>query len=119
MATVLVVDDEALIRWSLSQALGDAGHHVLQASSRAEARAVLADHECGSEIIVLLDLRLPDVSDLSFLREILTTRAEARVVMMTAHGTAEDAARATALGASGFVSKPFDVEEIARRLRDW
>jgi DNA-binding NtrC family response regulator len=109
---VLIVDDEALIRWSLSEELSESGYRVRQAQSGAEARAVLAT--CGKEpLVVVLDLRLPDVSDLSLLREIRRARPDAPVVMMTAWGAADEAAEASRLGAR-FVGKPFDMAEMVR-----
>jgi DNA-binding NtrC family response regulator len=112
---VLVVDDEALIRWSLSEGLTEFGYVVRLAGTAAEARAVLASF--GHEpLVVLLDLRLPDMADLSLLKEIRTTRPDVPVIMMTAHGSAEDAKQARALGVSQFVGKPFDVGEMVRMV---
>jgi DNA-binding NtrC family response regulator len=114
---VLVVDDEALIRWSLSEGLSDGGYDVQLASSGAEARAAI--ESAGADpLVVLLDLRLPDVADMSLLQEIRLRRPDAPVIMMTAHGTPDDAARAKALGVSGFVGKPFDVSDMVRRVGD-
>src|SRR5262245_19127751 len=63
---VLVVDDEALIRWSLSEALAEFGYEVRQAASGVEAIEALK--RCATDpLVVLLDLRLPDVADLSLL----------------------------------------------------
>ena len=108
---VLVVDDEPLIRWSLSEGLADVGYAVKQAGSGAEARQMLA--ASGDDpLVVLLDLRLPDVTDLSLLRHIRARRPEVPVVMMTAHGSADDAREAARLGAFRFVTKPFDVTEM-------
>lgn len=108
---VLIVDDEALIRWSLSEGLSDSGYDVRMAGTGADARAEL-DSLAGEPLVVLLDLRLPDVSDLSLLSEIRAKRPDAPVIMMTAHGTPEDAAQAAALGVNRFVGKPFDVGEM-------
>lgn len=114
---VLVVDDEPLIRWSLSEGLSEGGFAVRLASSGAEARAALA--ACGDQgLVVLLDMRLPDVVDLSLLREIRHRWPHVPVVVMTAHGTMEDASRAVELGAYRFVDKPFDVAEIVRVVSD-
>lgn len=109
--TVLVVDDEALIRWALSERLSDSGYPVRTAATGAEARAILETRD-GAPWIVLLDLRLPDVSDLSLLGEFRARWPDLPVVMMTAHGSAEDARQAALLGAARFVSKPFDVSAI-------
>jgi DNA-binding NtrC family response regulator len=115
--SVLVVDDEPLIRWSLSEGLMESGFLVKLASSGAEARATLA--ACAADgLVVLLDMRLPDVVDLSLLREIRERWPAVPVVVMTAHGSLEDAARAVELGAFRFVDKPFDVGEIVRVVRD-
>lgn len=110
-AVVLVVDDEALIRWALSEGLSDRGYAVSQASNGVEARELLEAH-VGRPLVVLLDLRLPDVADLSLLREIRARRPDVPVVMMTAHGTSDDQFEAERLGAFRFVTKPFDVSEM-------
>lgn len=112
-AAVLVVDDEALIRWALAEGLSESGYAVRLAGSGAEARRELAhfDHE---PLVILLDLRLPDVADLSLLQDIRVRRPDAPVIVMTAHGTAEDARQASALGAFRFITKPFDVGEMVK-----
>jgi len=115
MPVILVVDDEPLIRWSLSEGLTEFGYVVRLASNAAEARAALASlgHE---RVVVLLDLRLPDSADLSLLREIRSKWPAAPVVMMSAHGSADDVARAIESGAFRFVDKPFDVTDVAHLI---
>ena len=108
---VLVVDDEALIRWAVAQALTAAGHTVLEAPDAATALQVVAETPRPLDAI-LLDLRLPDSSDLSLLATIRRNTPTSAVVMMTAHGTQEDAAGARALGAYEVVEKPFDVQRL-------
>jgi DNA-binding NtrC family response regulator len=115
--SVLVVDDEGLIRWALSQGLAESGCAVQEASSGEETRALLAAGAARPDV-VLLDLRLPDVSDLTLLREIRENWPEIPIVIMTAHGSATDAEEAVRLGAYRFVSKPFDVAEMVRLVRD-
>ena len=111
--TVLVVDDEALIRWALSEGLSDAGYPVKLAATGADALATVRASE-GLPLVVVLDLRLPDVADLSLLRQIRAARPDVPVIMMTAHGSSEDAAEALRIGAVKFVGKPFDVTEFVR-----
>jgi two-component system nitrogen regulation response regulator GlnG len=117
LPAVLVVDDEALIRWSLSEALAEAGHTVIAAATGAEVRrALLRDPR---PIVVVLDLRLPDVRDHSLLEEIQRLRPDAPIIVMTAHGTESDAERVHALGAD-FVTKPFDLADmVALVSRAW
>ena len=108
-ATVLIVDDEQLIRWSLASRLQDAGHRTLEAASAAEA---LALHRQGADL-VLLDVGLPDASGLAVLRQIKEADPDTLVVMLTANtevGTAVDAMKN---GAFYYATKPFDLDEVA------
>lgn len=109
--TVLVVDDEALIRWSLSEGFSDAGWTVRQAATGAEARAEVQSLH-GRAFVILLDLRLPDVSDLSLIRELRAARPDVPMIVMTAHGTPDDTRQALAAGVHTLVGKPFDVVEM-------
>jgi two-component system response regulator GlrR len=107
----LVVDDEALIRWSVSEGLTEAGWTVRQAATGADARQAVRAM-ADTFFVIVLDLRLPDVADLSLMREIRTVRPDVPMIVMTAHGTAEDALEARASGVFSFVSKPFDVPSL-------
>lgn len=109
----LVVDDEALIRWAVSEGLAESGYTVRQAATGADALLALAA-EGARPLVVVLDLRLPDVADLSLLGEIRLRRPDVPVIIMTAHGSSDDQAAADRLGAFRFVLKPFDVSEMIR-----
>ena len=61
---------------------------------------------------MLLDLRLPDVADLSLTRRIRAARPDIPVIMMSAYATSDDVAQALSAGVSCFVGKPFDVREL-------
>lgn len=115
--TVLVVDDEPLIQWSLFESLSELGYQVCLASSGAEARQFLGGCN-GNALVVVLDLRLPDVADLALLREVRRQAPRAPVIVMSAHGTPETRADSLALGATHFVDKPFDVATIATLVQD-
>lgn len=109
-STVLIVDDEALIRWSLAESLEAAGFGIREAAS---AREALQQLEGGDGIrVALLDLKLPDSSDLSLLRRIRDTYPNCQVILMTAHGTPEMLDEARRAGAYSALSKPFDVHRI-------
>ena len=114
---ILVVDDEPLIRWSISETLGAAGHQVTEAQDAASALQALAD--VSEPDLVLLDFRLPDSSDLGLLAQIRQIAPAATVIMMTAFGTPDLTAGALKLGASRVLNKPFnmhDLEDIVRSL---
>ena len=114
---VLVVDDEPLIRWSISETLGAAGHQVTEAQDAASALQALAD--VSEPDLVLLDFRLPDSSDLGLLAQIRQLAPAATIIMMTAFGTPDVTAGALKLGAVMVLNKPFnmhDLEDIVRSL---
>jgi DNA-binding NtrC family response regulator len=108
---VLVVDDEPLIRWSLSETLEQSGHVVVEVGDGSSAvRSVSAGEPFD---VVLLDYRLPDSNNLELLANIRTLAPAAAVIMMTAFGTPEVLAGALALGAYRVIQKPFEVHEVA------
>jgi len=112
---VLVVDDESLIRWAVTETLTEAGHDVVQATDAATALQAVGVTLKPFDV-VLLDFRLPDSDDLSVLQRILRLTPATTVVMMTAHGTAEMMADAKQLGAYDVIAKPFDVVSIPQVL---
>jgi DNA-binding NtrC family response regulator len=111
MSTILVVDDEPLIRWAVREALESAGYDVVEAGTAREAVSALRDAASGVSV-ALLDLKLPDSDDLSLLHRILAAVPSCRVIVMTAHGTPEILAQAVREGAFGTIAKPFDLTRI-------
>ena len=108
-ATVLIVDDEALVRWSLKERLSREGYTCLEAGT-AEA----ALEQAGEAVdLILLDYRLPDSDGLVVLRKVKELYPETLVILMTAHSTVENAVEAMKLGAFHYVNKPFNVDEVA------
>jgi len=112
---VLVVDDEPLIRWSIAETLGAAGHQVTEAQDAASALRALAD--APDTDLVLLDFRLPDSNDLGLLAEIRRMAPATPVIMMTAFGTPDVTAGALKLGAVKVLNKPFNMHELERLVR--
>jgi CheY-like chemotaxis protein len=109
---VLVVDDEPLIRWSVAESLSGLGFDVEEACDAASAlrQVTTAANPFG---VVVLDLRLPDMNDLSLLATLRQLLPAATLVLMTAYGTPEVVDRAGALGAH-VLSKPFELFELNR-----
>ena len=112
---VLVVDDETLIRWSVAETLTDLGLDVEQAVDAASALAALEAAGPRFDVIVL-DLRLPDMDDLTLLSTIRRRLPKVAVVLMTAFGTPEIVAEARALGVTGILNKPFELGEMSRAV---
>ena len=113
--SVLVVDDEELIRRSLRMALEGAGYAVRLAASGAEALACVAAEmpDCA-----LIDLRLGDLDGLEVLRRAREDRPTLKAIVITAHGDVESAVGALRLGAFDFIRKPFDLEEVIASVKN-
>ena len=109
---VLVVDDEPLIRWSVAESLSDLGVDVEQAPDAASALRMVTSTALDFDAVVL-DLRLPDMGDLSLLGTLRQLIPGASIVLMTAFGTPELVADARAMGAS-VLNKPFELDELRR-----
>jgi DNA-binding NtrC family response regulator len=110
-ARVLVVDDEWLVRWSVTEALRANGFDVEEAADAAAALRAF-DDTCD---LALLDLHLPDSTDLRLLRAIREKSPAVPVILMTAFATREIAEEATVLGAT-IVAKPFDLNDLIRAV---
>ena len=107
-ATVLVVDDESLIRWSLVSRLKEEGYQTLEAGTAADA---VAQHREGADL-VLLDVGLPDASGLTVLAQIKDADPDTLVIMLTAETGVETAVEAMKAGAFHYATKPFDLDEV-------
>jgi two-component system, NtrC family, response regulator AtoC len=107
--TVLVVDDELLIRKSLGKVLRAKGYAVELASTGAEGL------EKASEVrphVMILDMRLPDTDGLSVLRRVRQLDPLLQVIVITAFGDVQSAVDAMKLGACDFLRKPYEMEDI-------
>jgi DNA-binding NtrC family response regulator len=108
---VLVVDDEALIRWSLVQTLNDSGHETAEAMDAAGAIKAVRESIRPFDV-ALLDLRLPDSKGLELLSEVRRLAPATQVILMTAYGTPEIVQGAIDLGAFRVVGKPLEMSDI-------
>jgi DNA-binding NtrC family response regulator len=108
LLTILVVDDEALLRWSLAEVLRRSGHTVVEATSAQEALDAVR-HSPSSFDVVLLDYRLPGSNDMRLLEEVRRRLPHSAVVLMTAFETPEMVQGALDRGAYCVLSKPFDM----------
>jgi DNA-binding NtrC family response regulator len=111
VANVIVADDETLLRWALGQRLSRDGHVVSEAMDGATALDLLA--VVSPPTVVVLDVKLPDMSGLAVLEEIGRRRPDAAVVMMTAYWAAGALEQARRLGARALLAKPVDLDQVA------
>jgi DNA-binding NtrC family response regulator len=114
MAVVLVVDDEMGIRELLSEILEDEGHTVELAANAAQAREARARI---TPDLVLLDIWMPDTDGVTLLKEWSTSgQLSMPVVMMSGHGTIDNAVEATKIGASAFLEKPITLQKLLKAV---
>lgn len=110
--TVLVVDDDEVFRTRLGRALGERGFAVTLAAN-VEA-ALEATHDAPE--FAVLDLRMPGQSGLELLKALKEKDPNTRVVMLTGYGSIPTAIEATKLGATGYLTKPADADEVVKAL---
>jgi DNA-binding response OmpR family regulator len=111
---ILVVDDESLVRWSVSESLRDRGFEV-DAAADAQSAICALEQASGPDRaydLILLDMHLPDSPDLRLLGAIRARSATQPVLVMTAFATREIVEQAAALGAE-VVNKPFELDRLA------
>ncbi len=114
MATVLVVDDEPIVRDVVIRYLQRDGFDTLEAGDGDAARAII---ETGAADLVVLDLMLPGTDGLTLCRWIRAS-SELPVIMLTARGEAADRIVGLEIGADDYVTKPFSPRELAIRVRN-
>jgi DNA-binding NtrC family response regulator len=99
-ATLLIVDDEELVRWSLRERFRRDGYNVLEAGT-------------GAGAVEQMDHRLPDTDGLTVLRRIKEMAPDTPVILMTAFSTVENAVEAMKHGAYHYLNKPFNLDDVA------
>lgn len=113
---VLVVDDELLMRWSIAQTL--LGHDIVVVTAEDGRAAIKAVATAAQPFdVVLLEYELPDVVNWGLLTRLRQMSPKSTIVLMTAVHTRELAADARRRGASCVLRKPFDLPDLADRIR--
>ena len=96
--TILICDDEELIRWSLCEHLEQEGYRTVAAENGQQALNAVRDH---APAVLVMDLKMPVMDGLTALRALRESDHDLPVIMITAHGGVESAIEATRLGACG------------------
>ena len=110
---LLLVEDEAPLRQAIAEQLGDRGYLVQQADSGEDAIARLADFAFD---IIVTDLRLPGVGGSAVLEAAVARYPDIIAIVVTGYGTVKDAVEAIKRGASDFINKPFQIDELLHVL---
>ena len=106
----MIVDDEEAARYGMRRALSTFGYNITEAGSAEAARALLKQNEPD---LLLLDVNLPGLSGLDFLRELQSANGNAPlVIIVTAHGSERMAVEAVKAGAHDYISKPFELDDL-------
>jgi DNA-binding NtrC family response regulator len=108
MSSILLVDDDPGVLFTLSEVLSDRGHRVVTAPSGKDALAKLDDAE-----VVVTDLAMPGMDGLELIGQIASRDPTLPVLLLTAHGSEKIAVAAMKRGAYDYIAKPFDIDEVA------
>ncbi len=111
---VLLLEDDRLVRLTVSEELRQAGFEPITAGTLAEAEKLARSTDPA---LFIVDIRLPDGSGISFLRKVRAQDPDVPVVMITGHGSVQTAVEVTRLGATEYLPKPFDPEELVLLVR--
>jgi two-component system, NtrC family, response regulator AtoC len=112
---ILIVDDDKLVRWTLTQKCTEFGYFSLEAPSGEEALRMLQTDPVDA---ILLDVHLPDLSGIEVLEKLKQAGETRSVIMMTADPQLDDVKAALRLGAYDFVSKPINFDELSVTLQN-
>lgn len=107
--TVLVVDDEAVIRETIREILADEGYRVIAAPDATVVPDLVAEE---APDVILLDVWMPEMDGIQLLRRIRQERPDARVIMISGHGSIDAAVTATRMGAFDFIEKPLSLDGL-------
>src|SRR5689334_902066 len=110
---LLLVEDETALRQVIAEQLSDRGYHVVQADSGEAALSQLSDFAFD---IILTDLRLPGIDGAAVVEAAVERYPDIVAIVVTGYGTVKDAVEAIKRGASDFVSKPFQIDELLHVL---
>ena len=112
--TVLLVDDDEGVRFTLAEVLAEADVNVIEAASGADALELARDRPVD---LMITDLRMPGMDGFELMRQVHEHRPGLKVVMITAHGSEAHAVQAMKEGAYDYFPKPFDVEQVMAVVR--
>jgi DNA-binding NtrC family response regulator len=111
--SILIVDDERVLRESLATLLESEGYEALQAGNGKEAQQILLQRSVD---VVLSDIRMPEMDGMGLLAHLRTLQPQTPVIMMTAYGTVENAVAAMRTGAWDYLLKPVQFDDLLLKI---
>ncbi len=115
-ATILVIDDEEVIRFTLQKKLSRLGYHVISLEKAEDALYLIKNDEQTIDLIIS-DIKLRKMDGIELLRRVKALDEPIPVMLITGHGNVEDAVTALRFGANDFIRKPFDINDVASSVR--
>lgn len=112
--SVLIVEDDAATRRLYKFMLTNGGYPVIEAEDGVAALEQLAKHPCD---LVITDMNMPRMDGMELIQAIRRDYGDMYVILITAFGTPDTEKQARRIGANDYLAKPFDFEELERRVR--
>ena len=112
--TILIAEDEAMLRESLAELLTEEGYEILQAANGKEAHDIALAQPVD---LVLTDVRMPEMDGLALLQHLQQLMPETPVILLTAYGTVENAVAAMRAGARDYLLKPVQFDDVLLKVQ--
>lgn len=109
MASILIIDDDTYIRSTFEDLFVPDGHEVIALMTAEDALSYLQNEEPD---LIFLDLKLPGMDGLGFLKELQARKNDIPVVVITGHANVDTSVQAMKLGAADYIRKPFNIDEL-------
>lgn len=114
--TIIVVEDDAATRRLYRFLLRNSGYDVIEAEDGIDALEKLAVHDCD---VIITDMNMPRMGGIEMVRTLRQNRSQVYVIMVTAFGTPDTEKNALRTGVNEYLTKPFDFDELERRLQNY
>jgi two-component system response regulator PilR (NtrC family) len=112
--TILIAEDEEILRTSLAELLAEEGYEALQAADGRTAFAMILERQVD---LVLSDVRMPEMDGIELLRRIREAAPQTPVIMVTAYGTVQSAVAAMRMGAADYLLKPVEFDDLLLKIQ--
>ncbi len=114
--TIMVVEDEVATRRLYRFLLRNSGYNVIEAEDGIDALERLATQECD---VIITDMNMPRMGGIELVRTLRQNQSQVYIIMVTAFGTPDTEKNALRAGANEYITKPFDFDELERRLQNY
>ncbi|MEF3273066.1 MAG: response regulator [Chloroflexus sp.] len=114
--TIMVVEDESATRRLYRFLLQNSGYNVIEAEDGVDALEKLQVHKCD---LIITDMNMPRMGGIEMVRTLRQNHSQIHVIMLTAFSTPDTEKNALRAGVNEYLTKPFDFDELERRLRNY